>query len=57
MTIEIGSLVVRGTFGRPQDARPGSTEATEEQLRLWRREILDEVREMMAEAERLARER
>ncbi|MCB1313203.1 MAG: hypothetical protein KDK29_15610 [Sedimentitalea sp.] len=57
MTIEIGSLVVRGTFGRPQDARAGSAEASEERLRQWRREILDEVREMMAEAERLARER
>ncbi|TCP40180.1 DUF5908 family protein [Rhodovulum marinum] len=57
MAIEIGTLVVRGTFGTaPRTAAQDGPEA-EERLRALREEILDEVREMMAEAERRARER
>lgn len=57
MSIEIGSLVVRGTFGRPQDKEPDGTAEMEMRLQQWRREILADVREMITEAERLARER
>ena len=57
MSIEIGSLVVRGTFGRPQDNTPNSDAELEARLQQWRRDILSEVREMITEAERLARER
>jgi len=56
MAIEIGTLVVRGTFGPAR--RPDTADApdTEERLRALREEILAEVREMMAEAERRAKE-
>ena len=58
MAIEIGNLVVKGTFGRPQSpdkhARPEEIEARLRQMRL---EILSEVREILAEADRRARER
>ncbi|MCY4333707.1 MAG: hypothetical protein OXC60_03430 [Litoreibacter sp.] len=56
MTIEIGSLVVKGSFGAPAAApeRPG---LSEEELLLLRREILEEVRDMLADADRRARER
>ena len=56
MTIEIGSLVVKGSFGATKEAevKPG---ISEEELALLRRDILEEVRDMMAEADRRARER
>jgi len=57
MAIEIGSLVVRGTFGRPETAGAQTESKIEEKLQLMRNDILEEVRDMMAEAERLARER
>jgi hypothetical protein len=51
MPVEIGSLVVRGTFGmEPQETR--SDEDLREDLRRLRGEILQEVRDMIAEAER-----
>jgi len=55
MTIEIGSLVVRGTFGaeRPRGPDPRETEA---RMAALRAEILEEVREMLAAAERRDRE-
>ena len=56
MAIEIGSLVVRGTFGGESGATSTPEEMREELLRL-RTEILEEVREMLAEADRRARER
>lgn len=51
MPVEIGSLVVRGTFGMtPQETR--SDDDLRDDLRRLRGEILEEVREMIAEAER-----
>lgn len=51
MPIETGSLVARGTFGmEPQETR--SDEDLREDLRRLRGEILEVVREMIAEAER-----
>jgi hypothetical protein len=55
MAVEIGTLVVRGAFGAP--ARDAAASVDAETLERWRRDILDEVRDLMAEAERRARER
>jgi len=57
MAIEIGSLVVRGTFGRPQERPDDSADRIADQMQRLRREILDDVREMMDDAERRSRER
>ena len=54
MPVEIGSLVVRASFG--SGARDDPQSLREELARL-RQDILDEVLEMLAEAERRARER
>lgn len=56
MTVEIGSLVVRATFG--SSGEEGSVEGrlSKEMSRL-RRELLDEMQEMLVEAERRGRER
>lgn len=57
MAIEIGSLVVKGQFGPPvRDDRSQRAE-TERALAEMRREILDDVREMMAEAARRSKDR
>ena len=55
MTIEIGSLVVRGRFGAERAARP-DPRADEARLAALREEILAEVREMLEAAERRGRE-
>ncbi|TCM86127.1 hypothetical protein [Rhodovulum steppense] len=57
MTIEIGSLVVRGSFGQPRPRAAADDEALEERLRLFREELVAELQDMMVEAERRARER
>jgi hypothetical protein len=55
MAVEIGTLVVRGSFGGPaREAKPG---IDAEVLERWRRDILQEVRDLMDEAERRSRER
>lgn len=56
MAVEIGSLIVRGAFG------PSASEDEDEgRMRVaiarMRREILDDVQEMLHEAERRNRER
>ncbi|WP_299672916.1 hypothetical protein [uncultured Roseobacter sp.] len=57
MAIEIGSLVVKGQFGPPtRDSRDGRLE-TERALAEMRRDILEDVREMMAEAARRSKDR
>jgi hypothetical protein len=57
MAVEIGSLVVRGTFG----PAPQESEVSDERLRMelqrLRRQMLQEMREMLETAERRARER
>ena len=57
MAIEIGNLVVKGTFGRPNAPVDKGQEHLEERLTQLHRDILADVREIMADAARLARER
>lgn len=59
MSVEIGSLVVRGTFGAGGGAGDGPVDeaATEKRLVVLRRQILEEVEEMLAEADRRRKER
>lgn len=55
MAVEIGTLVVKGAFGAADGAQaPG---VSEQRLAQVQREILDAVREMLAETERRAQER
>lgn len=56
MAVEIGSLVVRGTFGNAaRDDGPTSEDVRAELQRL-RRELRREMREMLDEAQRRARD-
>lgn len=57
MPIEIGSLVVHGSFGtspQPRETAPGPTQ---DQLHEWRALILEEVEELVAERLRRMEER
>lgn len=55
MAVEIGTLIVRGAFGQEKsDPKPALDEETLERLR---RDILEEVKEILDDAERRARER
>ncbi|MEL6678947.1 MAG: hypothetical protein AAFQ51_09585 [Pseudomonadota bacterium] len=56
MVVEIGSLVVRGSFGAPSPQKTDSDEMAEA-LAQMRQDILDEVEEMIAKAEQRRRER
>lgn len=56
MAVEIGSLVVRALFGSAAEGTETGRITADELARL-RRELLDEVQDMIAEAERRARER
>ena len=56
MAVEIGSLIVRGAFGPSASADEDETHMRIALARL-RREILDDVQEMLLEAERRNRER
>jgi hypothetical protein len=55
MAVEIGTLVVRATIGSPDTGR-AEARLREEIARL-RRELRAEVRDLLEEAERRARER
>ncbi|MGZ2260177.1 DUF5908 family protein [Roseobacter sp. A03A-229] len=57
MAIEIGSLVVKGQFGPPARDDRSQRAETERALAEMRREILEDVREMMAEAARRSKDR
>ena len=57
MAIEIGSLVVRGTFGNPHVVEAVTPERVAEQIGEMRRALLEEVRDILDDAERRARER
>jgi len=57
MAVEIGSLVVRGTFGQsPREDGPSKQDLQLELQRL-RRELQREMREMVEDAQRRAQER
>lgn len=56
MAVEVGSLVVRASFGGPR-SDGGEIERLRAEMARMRGQILDEVQEMIAEAERRARER
>ncbi|MBW4706656.1 hypothetical protein KX928_02540 [Roseobacter sp. YSTF-M11] len=57
MAIEIGSLVVKGHFG-PSPRHPQETRAeTARQLAEMRRDILEDVREMIADATQRSQDR
>lgn len=57
MAIEIGSLVVKGQFGvGPRDGRALQDE-TAEQLAEMRRDILEDVRDMLSENARRSQDR
>lgn len=57
MAIEIGSLVVKGQFGpAPRDSRDTRLE-TERQLAELRRDLLEDMREMIADAARRSQDR
>lgn len=50
MAIEIGSLVVKGRFGPPGRSERDAQRDLERQMAELRRDLLDEMRELMAEA-------
>lgn len=53
MAIEIGSLVVRGAFrAEGEQARAPSEQHMQDELMRLRQSILEDVRDMIAEAER-----
>jgi hypothetical protein len=56
MPVEIGSLVVRATFGTGT-SREGAEAQLREEIARLRQDLLDEVQEMIAEAERRSRDR
>lgn len=57
MAVEIGTLVLRGQFGPTQVSEPENQGIKKAELDMFRRTILREVEDMMAEADRRARER
>lgn len=57
MAIEIGSLVVKGQFGPAPRHSRDVRDDTARQLAEMRREILEDVREMMSEAARRSKDR
>ncbi|GFE50686.1 hypothetical protein So717_24390 [Roseobacter cerasinus] len=50
MAIEIGSLVVKGRFGPPGRSERETQRELAQQMAEMRRDLLDEMREIMAEA-------
>jgi hypothetical protein len=56
MTVEVGSLVVRASFGG-SNRDGGEVERLRAELARLRNELFDEVQEMIAEAERRMKER
>ena len=56
MAVEVGSLVVRASFGSGRSSDSEAARLREEVGRM-RRELLAEMEEMIAEAERRMRER
>jgi hypothetical protein len=57
MAIEIGSLVVRGSFGPARSEPEDMGEIVDERLSAFRREMLDELREALSDAQQRSRER
>jgi hypothetical protein len=56
MAVEIGSLIVRASFGAGPQSESAEARLREEIARL-RQDLLDEMQELIAEAERRSRER
>jgi hypothetical protein len=56
VAVEIGTLVVRGTFGAGDGGAKAEARLRDEVARL-RRELREEVREILEESERRGRER
>ncbi len=56
MAVEIGSLVVKGSFGTSQNDSGQSRTDRDAEFAILRREILREVREIMQDNARRARE-
>ncbi len=52
MGVEIGSLVVRGSFSAPSEKPQADPEGIRDEIQHMRLEILHEVRNMLAEMER-----
>ncbi len=57
MAVEIGTLVVKGTFGSAPADRDAAPSVTRQELELWRRDLLSEMRDMLEDAQRRAGER
>jgi hypothetical protein len=57
MGVEIGTLVLRGQFGPSNAPVRDTTDNIQSELDAFRRTLLRDVADMMAEAERRARER
>lgn len=57
MPVEIGSLIVRGTFGNAAREEGPSSEEMRAEIQRLRRELRREMREMLDDAQRRARER
>jgi hypothetical protein len=52
MTVEIGSLIVRGTFGADPSKSSLDPDRVREEMLVLRQEILGEVNRMMSDLER-----
>jgi len=57
MAIEIGSLVVRGQFGKPSDDPVRAVREVECRVEILHRKLLEEVDDRLAGAERRKKER
>ena len=57
MTVEIGTLVLKGRFGAARDSEPAARDDLEEALNVLRQDLLREMDDKLDALERRARER
>ena len=57
MAVEIGTLVLRGQFGPTSAPMHNNTKELQTELDLFRRMLLREINDILAESDRRARER
>ncbi|MFK7871020.1 MAG: hypothetical protein AB8B58_17515 [Roseobacter sp.] len=57
MAVEIGSLVVRGTFGQQPQENAASNKEMHVEMQRLRRELLHEMKDLIEQANRRAKER